>query len=74
MMKNGLDQNFLRVRGFIPRQHVTISVVVNRLWNWTLHKGIIVESVTWVAEVSLWEHEWITDTNTSLKETVELLN
>ena len=30
--------------------------------------GIIVESVTWVTEESLWEHEWITETNVTLKE------
>ena len=30
--------------------------------------GIIVESVTWVTEVSLWEHEGTTDTNVIFKE------
>ena len=30
--------------------------------------GTIVKSVTWVSEGSLWEHEWITDTNVTLKE------
>ena len=30
--------------------------------------GIIVASVTGVTEGSLWEHEWITDTNVTLKE------
>ena len=30
--------------------------------------GMIVENVTWVTEGSLWEHEWITDTNVTLKD------
>ena len=30
--------------------------------------GIIVESVSWVTEDFLWEHEWITETNVILKE------
>ena len=36
----------------------------------------IVESVSWVTEDSLWEHEWITETNDTLKEnlTLEALN
>ena len=29
---------------------------------------IIVESVSWVTEDSLWNHEWITETNVTLKE------
>ena len=29
---------------------------------------IIVESVSWVTEDVLWEHEWITETNVTLKE------
>ena len=36
-------------------------------WIWILH-GIMVESVTWVTEGSLWEHEWITDTSVTMKE------
>ena len=34
--------------------------------------GIIVESVSWVTEDFLWEHEWITETNVTLKENVIL--
>ena len=30
--------------------------------------GIVVESVTWVTEGSLWEHEWITDTTVTMRE------
>ena len=38
--------------------------------------GIIVESVTWLTEGSLCEHEWITDTTVTLKENeiLEALN
>ena len=31
-------------------------------------QGIIGESVTWVTEVCLWEHEWIMDIDVSLRE------
>ena len=34
--------------------------------------GIIVESVNWVTEGSLWEHEWITVTNVTFKENEKL--
>ena len=34
--------------------------------------GIIVESVSWVTKEFLWEHEWITETNVTLKENVIL--
>ena len=34
--------------------------------------GIIVESVCWVTEDLLWEHEWITKTDVTLKEDVIL--
>ena len=34
--------------------------------------GISVERVTWVTEGSLWEHEWIMDTNVTLKENDKL--
>ena len=38
--------------------------------------GIIVESVSWVTEDFLWEEEWITETNVTLKENaiLEALN
>ena len=34
--------------------------------------GIVVESVSWVTEDFLWKHEWITDTNVTLKENTVL--
>ena len=39
-------------------------------------QGIIGESVTWVTEVCLWEHEWIMDADVTLKENeiLEALN
>ena len=38
--------------------------------------SIIVKSVSWVTEDSLWEHEWITEANVTLKENdiLEALN
>ena len=38
--------------------------------------GIIVESASWVTADFLWEHEWITETNVTLKENaiLEALN
>ena len=39
-------------------------------------QGIIVESVTWVTDGSLWQHEWTTDTSVTLRENeiLEALN
>ena len=34
--------------------------------------GIIVESVSWVTDDFLWEHEWITDTNVTMEENLFL--
>ena len=52
--------------------------VVLRCVHLDLHHtlGIIVESVCWVTGVLLWEYEWITETNVSLKENfiLEALN
>ena len=35
---NRLDQNLPHERGFTPKNHVTKSAVVNRLWNWIVQK------------------------------------
>ena len=59
MKKSGWERTSLCVCGSTPKPCCAMGADETRLWTWT---------VTWVTEGALWEHEWITDTNVTLKE------
>ena len=63
MKKNGWGQNSRRACGCPPLELRQML-------------KIIMESVSWVTEDFLWEHEWVTETNVVLKENgiLEALN
>ena len=65
--------------GVVPRcEHVDLHQSLVMRWaqattEFTAYTWeTIVESVSWVTEDSLWEHEWITETNATLKENLTL--